>query len=313
MNYKITYNERVYQQLPEEDQAAIQTYTEKLADKVRSNAEAVLSSEYTCHPNNENLKLNNWYLNCWEYFNSFHTEQGEQIPSSLYMAYGYAVEELTNQCHIAVCYPYSLVKQVRYGNSICDYELRVYRRGNKTVILAWFDITSSANEDHIWQKSGGRWHSAPCACEIYYKPLEPRILLDRLNRSIGQNAQIQHGIRIADIENRKRLSYLTDCMRKIIPYLLNNHDPNTYRQIPDLFRMAFLTEMPWDHHIICHGLLVLFVKESTNQGNYLVGDAKQIINYYYHSHRYHDIRFARDYLECSYRQHGDRHSTYIYI
>lgn len=293
MEPKITYNPS-YDKLPQKVRSDIKMYLSDLAEQVERNAYYLLQSRYTQHPNVGSIKLNNWYFKCQEYFNS-----GEP-PFDMYMTYGYAVEELTNLNYHSVSHPYSLAKQVSYNGSRCDYELGISQE-HKYYVLAWIDITSADSEEHIWRKAAGRWHSAPCACEILYKPLDPEKLLSHLDGSIGQNIHALSQERRNKIEERKINNHLINCMHRVLKNIWDNICAISQTEVPNYFRQEFQIEMPDQCHIVCHGLLALFMRIAGSNDSY-IDIANRVTYHYYRNHLYHSTALAERYLEQSYHQ-----------
>ena len=304
MEPKITYNPSYYD-LERSVRIKIKSILKQLSEQVEQNAKDLLQARYTKYLNSEeNKKLKKWHEKCQEYLCC------GRLPRNIYMAYGYAVEELTNLTLPSVSPPYSLSKQVLYGGSRCDYELSM-KNGREETILAWIDITSKESEGHIWNKSTGHWQSAPCACEILYKRLDPGKIRNAPDRSIGKNIHVSSQRRQRTIRETAYNRYLMEHMRRVLDRLSPRNDPIPYEQVPNVFENEFRVELYDQDHIICHGLLALFVRNAPRGEGNNITKARRIINYHYCHHRYYSTHKAESYLEKSYRRNA-RNSNSFY-
>ena len=160
--------------------SSLDAFVNNLDNIVNEKAEAVLSDPLGIPDADGYIK--NW-KKVYRAFAAAYESSGYDLARAkaeapfIYTAYGYAVESLTN---LAINKG-DLNSFLPYGAWVSTQATRGHTRPDLVVKdggdIGWFDITASASETHIDDKTGSGWSTRPYVAEVTYPSLDDQRLL----------------------------------------------------------------------------------------------------------------------------------------
>lgn len=230
---------------------------------------------------------------------------------TLFTSYGYAVEELSN-CIIGYKLTaggrYKIVLQQSYSGTRPDIVIRLSDSD-----VAWLDITSCNNQDHVLKKNSSNWRRIKWVVELLYPDLNLSNIQMGDGVGIGPRAKAQHQMRMNAIHNRNFTVYMVAKMKCVLSNIFFNSDLSgcSYPQgeIARIVESVFQVKLPNSmKHKTIKSLLQWFWNDCPDA--FWDPYAKEALRKYYASCGQ-DKTSARGYVEESYREERSRSEIYV--